>query len=223
MTTILVTTDSIPAVDLGNCVEALNQVLAMWAPAWGIATTAVLTSPKPDMVIRITDTNRHKGAYGYHTVEAGVPTSYCSPRAIGRTYGHYTPAFWTKAKKNLLGKVTTPATMIHGELFTEGLVSVIIHEALEMLADAHIDTYSKPDLQGRDWLVEVCDHMSGFYSTLKVNGNVCVIPNATLPSYYDLNGKAPYDLFKKVSTPFSRQAPKFYGYYKDSTGKLVAL
>jgi len=224
MTTIYVTTDSIPAIDLANCVEALNRTLLKWCPKWNLTATAT-TDPKikADMVIKVTDINRHTGAYGYHTVENKIPTAYCSPRAIGRTYGHFTPALWTKPKKNLLGKVVAPAQMVHDNLYTEGLVTVIIHEALEMLADANINTVSKPDVTGAQWLIEVCDHVSGSYSVEVVQGNNCIVPNATLPNYYDLNGVAPFDLLGLSKTPFDTNAPKFYGYSKDAKGVLTAI
>ena len=222
MTTIFVSTDSIPFSDLANCVEALNRTLLKWAPRWNIQAVAT-TDPKvkADMIIKVTDLNRHTGALGYHTVEKGVPTAYCSPRAVGRTYGHYSPALFTREVK-VLGKVVKKATLIHPASYTQGLVTVIIHEALEMLADANIDkTAVAPD--GRNWLVEVCDHASGYYGTETVAGNVCVIPDATLPSYYQFNGMAPFDTFGNLKTPFDKSAPKFYAFYKDATGKFVAV
>ena len=222
MTTILLENDTIPTQDLMNCLTILNKQLKIWGNAWGIDAVAVLATAKPDMIVNITDKNRHVGAYGYHTVENGVPISYCSPRAISRIYGHYTPAFYTKQLK-VLGKVIRPAKLIHGELVTQGLITVILHETFEMLADAHIDKLSKPDSKGRTWLIEVCDHTSGQYSVDTVNGNVYVIPNSTLPSYYDLKGKAPYDLLGKLKTPFDQSAVHFYGYWKDANGKLVKL
>lgn len=222
MITILVTTDSIPEADLNNCVEALNRTLLKWCPKWNIETT-VTTDPKvkSDMVISITDKNRHIGAYGYHDVIQGIPTSYCSPNAIGRTYGHYTPALVSKPF-SLFGKVIRKTRLVHGPIYTQGLVTVIIHEALEMLADAHIDVMkTAPD--GKKWLVEVCDHVSGVYGIENVNGNICVIPDATFPSYYDPKGVTPFDLFNTVLTPFAKTAPKFYAFYQDTTGKLVAI
>lgn len=222
MITILVMTDSISQTDLNNCVEALNRTLLKWCPKWNIETT-VTTDPKvkSDMVINITDKNLHTGAYGYHDVIQGIPTSFCSPSAIGRTYGHYTPALWSKSL-HFGTKLIKPARMIHDALYTQGLVTVIIHEALEMLADAHIDVLkTAPD--GKKWLVEVCDHVSGVYGTENVNGNICVIPDATFPSYYDPMGVAPFDLFNADLTSFAKTAPKFYAFYQDSSGKWVAV
>ena len=220
--TILVKTDQLSPADLANCVEALNRTLLKWAPKWNIQATAT-TDPKvkADMVIKVTDLNRHTGALGYHTVEAGVPTAYCSPRAVGRTYGHYSPALFTR-EVTVLGKVVKKATLIHPASYTQGLVTVIIHECLEMLADANIDKFAvAPD--GRNWLVEVADHASGYFGTETVAGNVCVIPDATLPNYYSVGSSAPYDLFGNLKTPFDKSAPKFYAYYKDATGKFVAV
>ena len=222
MTTIFVSTDSIPSSDLANCVEALNRTLLKWAPKWNINATATTDSKvKADMVIKVTDLNRQTGALGYHTVEKGVPTAYCSPRAVGRTYGHYSPALFTREVK-VLGKVVKKATLIHPAPYTQGLVTVIIHEALEMLADANIDRVATaPD--GKKWLVEVCDHVSGIYGTENVAGNICVIPDATFPSYYQSNGVAPFDLFNTEKSAFDRSAPKFYAFYQDANGKWVAV
>ena len=222
MTTIFVSTDSIPSSDLANCVEALNRTLLKWAPKWNINATATTDSKvKADMVIKVTDLNRQTGALGYHTVEKGVPTAYCSPRAVGRTYGHYLPALFTREVK-VLGKVVKKATLIHPASYTQGLVTVIIHEALEMLADANIDhVATAPD--GKKWLVEVCDHVSGIYGTENVAGNICVIPDATFPSYYQSNGVAPFDLFNTEKSAFDRSAPKFYAFYQDANGKWVAV
>ena len=222
MTTIFVSTDSIPSSDLANCVEALNRTLLKWAPKWNINATATTDSKvKADMVIKVTDLNRQTGALGYHTVEKGVPTAYCSPRAVGRTYGHYSPALFTREVK-VLGKVVKKATLIHPASYTQGLVTVIIHEALEMLADANIDhVATAPD--GKKWLVEVCDHVSGIYGTENVAGNICVIPDATFPSYYQSNGVAPFDLFNTEKSAFDRSAPKFYAFYQDANGKWVAV
>jgi hypothetical protein len=222
MTTIFVTTDTIPATDLANCVEALNRTLLKWCPKWNIQATAT-TDPKvkADMIIKVTDKNRHTGALGYHTVEAGVPTAYCSPSAVGRTYGHVINELWTKEVK-VLGKVVKKAVLVHPAIYTQGLVTVIIHEALEILADAKLDkTAVAPD--GRNWLVEVCDHAAGYFGTETVNGNVCVIPDATLPNYYSIGSVQPYDLFGNLKTPFDKSSPKFYAYYKDATGKFVAV
>ena len=222
MTTILVTTDCLPVADLNNCVEALNRTLLKWRIKWGITVTATADPKvKAEMIIRVTDTNRHTGAYGYHTVEKGVPTSYCSPRAVGRTYGHYSPPLYTREVK-VLGKVIRKATLVHPASYTQGLVTVIIHEALEMLADANIDKVAKaPD--GKNWLIEVCDHVSGIYGTEVVAGNACVIPDATFPSYYQSNGVAPFDLFNSDHSTFDKSAPKFYAFYQDTNGKWVAV
>ena len=223
--TILVKTDQLSPADLANCVEALNRTLLKWAPKWNIQATAT-TDPKvkADMVIKVTDLNRHTGALGYHTVEAGVPTAYCSPSALlHNVYGTFTPAHWSVAIWNLARtKITRAAKQTAPARYREGIVTVIIHEALEMLADANIDhVATAPD--GKKWLVEVCDHVSGIYGTENVAGNICVIPDATFPSYYQSNGVAPFDLFNTEKSAFDRSAPKFYAFYQDANGKWVAV
>lgn len=225
-TVILLRTDSLTLTDFANCIQAANKVLAKWAPKWGIdAVVTADPAAKFDMAANVTDRNRHTSALGYHTVEAGVPTAYISPSALlHNVYGTYTPAHWTAALWNLLRtKITRAAKQTSPARYREGICSVLIHELMEMLADAHIDRLSKPDSLGLNWLVEVADHVSGSYFIEVVNGINCVIPDATFPSYYDLNGKAPFSLNNSVTTPFATTTPTFYGYTKDVKGALLSI
>ena len=101
---------------------------------------------------------------------------------------------------------------------------MLVHEIMEMIADAHINTYSSQDACNESWLVEVCDHVSGNYIIEQINSIVAVLPDATLPSYYDLNGVAPFDLSGTSKTPFDTNSPSFYGYAIDpATKKQVAI
>ena len=222
--TILVKTDQLSPADLAVCVQAVNHTLAKWAPKWNITAVATTDATVPaDMVANITNLSRRVGAYGYHNVVNKVPTAWISPASMNnRVFGYYAPASYSKAITSF-GKVIKPSVLRTPARYSEGVVTVLVHEILEMLADANINTLSAPDSTGKTWLVEVCDHASGYYGTETVAGNVCVIPDATLPNYYSVGSAAPFDLFGLLKTPFDKSAPKFYAYYKDATGKFVAV
>ena len=71
--------------------------------------------------------------------------------------------------------------------------------------------------------MEVGDHCFGSYSLLVVDGKNCVIPDYTLPSFYDVKGVAPFTNLNAVKAPFT-MTPKGYGYWIDrKTGKLVKI
>ena len=214
--TILVKTDQLSAADLATCVQAVNHTLAKWAPKWNITAVATTDSSVPaDMVANITNLSRRIGAYGYHNVVNKVPTAWISPASMNnRVFGYYAPASYSKAITSF-GKVIKPSVLRTPARYSEGVVTVLIHEILEMLADSNINTLSTPDSTGKEWLVEVCDHVSGIYGIEVINGNTCVIPDATFPSYYDLKGVAPYDLMNSSKTPFDTNSPSFYGYTQD--------
>ena len=206
MTTILITNDSIPSTDFANVVEATKRFLAKFAPAWKMSVEITLdANAKHDMIVHITEANRHPSATGYHGVSALVPTSWCSPRAAGRIYGHYAKALMSKGK------------MIHPESFTPGLVTTVCHEIAEMLVDPVIANYSAVDPQGRHWLIEVADHVFGVFALEVVAGNNCVLPDCTTPAFYDRAGKAPFSIYGGATAPFTMTS-KGYGYYKGATG-----
>jgi hypothetical protein len=230
-TTILIKNDVLKPNDFATCVTAAGIELEKWKSHWGI--DAVLTTDvtvKADMVANITNTKTKAGALGWHDVEgritatmtgagvngenikAGTPTAYITPSVIHNgTFGYYAPEVYSKPI-TALGKVIRPAKLRTAARFSEGVVTVLIHELFEMLADANIDKVSMPDALGEQWLVEVCDHTSGELNVIQIGGTYCVVPNATFPSYYDLHGVYPYDLFGIALTPFDTNAKSFYGY-----------
>lgn len=248
--TILVDSDTLSVKDIANCVLASNRAFTKWSPAWG--TTVLLTTDSTqqiDMVAHITNAFRDISCYGYHTVKNGIqtynldgshtlvankdhitvgliPTCYISPDALLKNiYGTYTPAHWSKAIWNLLRtKITRASIQTSQAKYRQGIVTILIHELMEMVADAHIDQVSAPDSTNSCWLIEVADHVSGYYSVdILPDKTVCVIPVATLPSYYDLKGKRPFDTINASSTPFDTTSPTFYGYIKTILGAYVAI
>jgi len=222
--TILATTDCIPAADLANCVTVTNRVITKWSPNWGISAL-VTTDPtvKADMVEHITQLHVKSGALGYHDVENGEPTAYDDPAVIHNgIYGYYKPAVYNT--KVVGGKIIHLDTIRTPARYGEGVITVFVHEILEMLADGHIDQLSAPDSLGLNWMVEVCDHVSGYYGIELINGHNAVVPDATFRDYYNLKGSNPRDLYGHSLSAFDTTSPSFYGFTKDTkTHKETAI
>jgi len=213
MTTLaLINDEAISAADMQTLAKALKNFCDRVTTAWNLPAVTVVTTPTPGAwTIHLTEAKRVTGALGYHTVEAGVPVAYVSLKAVSsKLWGIYYPARFFKKLQ------ISPA------IYSQGLITVLCHEVAEMLCDPVINNVSGKDAQGRQWLIEVCDHCYGSYATITVDGKVCVLPDVTTPAFYDLNGKAPYTIFDSVKAPFT-MTPKGYGYYKSSTGALVKI
>ena len=197
--------------DFHTLVTAADYFASLVTKAWN-APALTVTADVGDWVIYVTDSNRQLGAAGYHKVIAGKPTGYVSPKASGSSlFGIYYPA-----------KILKSINKTIAERYVSGLVTVVCHELAEMICDPLIQTYSKPDLLGRQWLIEVGDHAFGGFFNKTFFGKVCVFPDITTPAFYDLNGKAPFSIANLLTAPF-KMAPKGYAFYKDSTGKLVKV
>ena len=211
----LINKSSVSAKDLATMVDALNQFVPKVTSAWGFTSANVTSQPTPGAwLVYVTDEKRKSGT-GWHGVENGVPVAYCSPTAAHRVFGYYAPASYSKLTKQL----RTP------ERFEEGLVTTIAHEIAEMLVDPFVNDnnkFSKPDGVGRAWLVEICDHVFGSYFTITSFGQICVMPDVTTASFYDLNGHAPFSINNSVHAPFTL-SPKGYGFYKNLDGSLHKL
>ena len=222
MTTIQIDSDVLSANDLNLITLAVQHFVPKITTAVGKPAVTVTTAPTPGAwQVHLTEKNRHTGAAGYHVDENGTIAAYCSPRAAGRLWGHYTPALWTKPTI-VKGKVVIPAKQIHGELYTPGLVTVICHEIAEMLSDENITNYTAPNAKGESWLLEVCDWVFGQYFHEVVGGQVCVYPNVALDNYHTLGAPAPYDLLGKVTAPFQLIKPA-YAYKESPTGPVPVV
>lgn len=208
----LVDETGISSKDLLTMQEALQAYLPKVCPAWGITVPEVsLEKIEGNFIVYLTERMRQTGATGFHRFENGLPVAYCSPKAAGRLYGHYSRPLIVK------GKTLIP------ERYTEGLITTIAHEIMEALIDPQIKNFSALDSQGRAWLVEVCDHCFGSYIPITVFNQLCVLPDITDPNFYSLTAKAPYTINNAVKAPFTLTA-KGYGYYHDpKTGLLRKL
>ena len=211
MTTIRIINDAqIAESDFNKIVKAVKYFVPKVTSAWGMASVNIEANGTPvagDWLVYATESRRKVGAAGYHGVLNGSPVAYCSPKASGRLFGTYIKALTVKGK------------LIHKALFSPGLVSVICHEVAEMLCDPYIQTMSAKDPQGRNWLIEVCDHVFGSYEVFVSDGTNCVLPDVTTPAFYNLQASGPYSIFNALVAPFV-MTPKGYAYWMDSTGKL---
>lgn len=211
MTTLrLINDNELSTTDFAIVTQAVTHFVPLVANAWnlkGVTVVAGGTPLKGEWPVYITEKKRVAGAAGYHDDINGVPTAYCSLAASYRIYGHYIAPYIVKG------------AVVHPALFTEGLVTTVCHEIAEMLCDSFIKTFSKPDAKGRQWLIEVCDHVFGSYSNYVVNGNNCILPDVTTPAFYELGAKGPYSIIGGATAPFT-MTPTGYAYYKDASGNL---
>ena len=197
----------VTAADFDTVTKAVQYFVPLVTKAWNISPVTVVSGGTPvagDWLVYATEKNRAVGAAGYHKTIAGVPVAYCSLKAVGgKIFGLYHRAMVVK------GKTVRAAT------YSSGLVTVLCHEIAEMLCDPQIATLSPQDKPGRQWLVEVCDHVFGSYSMLGTS----VLPDVTTPSFYNQLGVGPYSIFHAATAPFT-MTPTGYGYWKDSKGIL---
>ena len=209
----LINEAGIAETDFTTIVTAVKYFVPLVTKAWAMPASSIIaggTPEKGDWIIYVTERKRSTGATGYHTFENGVPVAYCSPKAAGRLFGTYSRPLIVK------GKTIVPPR------YTSGLITTICHELAEMLCDPQIQTLSPIDTHNRHWLVEVCDHCFGSYSVFTVGTIKCILPDVTTPSFYNLQGTAPFSILGAATAPFT-MTPKGYGYYKDATGKLIKL
>jgi hypothetical protein len=184
--------------DMAYVSEACQDTLAACAKDWGVAAPAVIfygkelpTELPPDaerVAEVVDDLSEAPGAEAYHTDENGV--------IFSRT--------------------------LAGSGASLDVVSVgLDHENKEELVDPECDqTVTMPD--GRLLAKEICDPVQG--DTRKVEVTIgsltrsIAVSNYVLPSYFDPNGKAPYDAFGLVSKPFECR-PGGYQEITDLNGK----
>jgi len=198
---------------------ALNTFAEQVCKAWSLpAHTVGLGQSRIDgwnlcIVDKFPNPAMAKTALGYHEVLNGYPIGYI----LAHPYGTQRPA---------LGRYTAPITFLGKQLtkpsYLPGLVTVMAHELAEMLIDPEVNM-TKTDSKGRNWLMEVCDHTVGLIAaTLPIGSSMPVLPDFTLPSFYDVKGKPPYSLLNVPPMPFYL-VPGAYGYYKDANGALHKL
>jgi hypothetical protein len=202
--------------------ESVKAYAPLVTTAWGLPSVEVTALPYDPQVcnIHLTDEKKNIHAYGFHTYENGIPQAYVSPYM-----NRILPKFLARRSQNIYGVVKEhPDFYIGGKLFrkarptdyTFGFISVVLHELAELLVDPGINTW-------RAWgdkqvLVEVGDHVNGFHFFRTISGVKVVMPDFTLPSFYDPAGKAPYSHCNAPAKPFDFITHKSYAYVKDALG-----
>ena len=189
---------------------ALIEYLKPLAP-WNFGDSEFTIGAGDGVPIYITKRKRilSKGRFlsGYHTVENGQPVIYVNPKAD--RFGYFrkgkaaVPA--VPARKLGFGIYTKPrpAVPARPDTIRAGQLLIVAHEVIETICDPMVDNYSQPDSLGRKWLIEVADPVHGVYYNEVINGVNCVLPDTVLPSFYDVNGQAPYSVANAPKAPFT--------------------
>ena len=215
----LVNEASLSTLEMLTLKLALADYLLTVCPPWSKPVPTIVSSTSPvagSNSMFITTRNRKGNAGGFHAVENGSAVAYCLPSTVSNRFGTYRPARWSKAFPNKPSTLTTP------EYFLGGLLAVLCHEALELIADSDTKTVAPhPDSLGHHYLLEPADPVMGSLYMKKINGVNCVFPDAVYPSWYDLNGKSPYSISGKFK-PFEKTA-QGYAYWINEHGVLVKV
>lgn len=186
--------------EMKTILEGSQKYISEFATDWGFSAVHVTTTPSDTSIpVYITTRRGLLNIAARHTLDSHKPAIYVKPGTAYSRWGYYHPK---------LGIIT-------GKMFGN-----LCHELLETLANPMLNTYSMPDKQGRKWYREVADHVFGTDYMEVVNGHNCIFPNYALPSFYDLNGKAPFDKRGVVTAPFT-MTPKGYGWYLDPVTKVL--
>ena len=204
------------APDFASIGSALGIFVTQVTKAWNLEETVVVSSNTRSAngwnVCVVDHFPQSLQAYGYHEVLNGQPIAYI----LG---GSFRNAPLGKFRKGISYK----NLVLSKDRYEQGTATVVFHEVIEMLVDPTITNLSKPDSKGRTWLLEPADHVRGLlYKITSRDGKDVIAPNWTFPSFYDVNGKAPYSYLDAVTTPFTL-TPEGYGFYKDIAGGLHQL
>ena len=207
----------------------------------GVTVSAGLTDTT-SWNIYLTDNKENKAAYGYHTVENGLPCAYISP-----SMNRLSVLFASRRAIHIYGEIkehpalthTHPAIVINGKVirpawtqilrpakptvYTSGFISVVLHEVAEMTVDPLINkwvpmikTVEVPN--GGDLLVEVGDHVNSSHFMAIINNKKVVMADATIPAFYNPNGVRPYSLMDFPTAPMTFPHGT-YAYIKDAITK----
>ena len=170
-------------------------------------TTILLTERLPKGLVLQPGQRR---ALAYRVVENGQPIVYASYRSSGRLFGVYVKPWYLK------GILKTKARM------RNGYITVLAHELSEMLVAPLLDQFTMPDSAGKSWRKEVCDPVLGAYYFENVNGQDCVFPDFVLPTFWDVNGKAPYSYMGTAKAPMV-WAKGSYAWFRSALTRLTRV
>lgn len=200
-------------------VEATKKYVPLVTKAWGLPPMTVKGSKTRiagdwNVVILDSFPNRamNSVATGYHEVKDNTPISYV------RTFTKFTFGGWYK------GSIIKGIVKRAPKVVYDGISTTLLHEVAEMLVDPYL-TLRKQDAQGRNWMVEVCDHSHySFDLPTTLNGVTTdvIAPDFTLPAFYSIGAKGPYSYQNNPKAPFTL-GTGCYGYYEDANKKLIKL
>lgn len=218
----LINEAKLPDSDIATFAKAVQISTTEFAKTWGLEQPIVQvgsTSPS-DWKIYITNRARRPKAKGYHDLEHGVPVAYCSPQAcLNKLYGAYTPPIISRG-------IFHKGQVLYAEKCKEGLITVIVHEVIEMLADPDPfgkSQLSEPDTQGRPWLVEPVDPVDGINYMLKLDGKETILPDFVYPSFYKKDGIAPFSRSGQAKAPFTIPVKTGYGFWRSVKGVFTKV
>lgn len=198
--------------------QAIKVFVSQVCAAWGIPAPTVVygitrgTGWNICIVDNFPNPAMTNIAYGYHEVVNGQPIGYVR----ANSFGNRSP-FGTYVKPLVIAgrQITKP-------IYTPGISAVAMHEVAEMLIDPNINRYAT-DPQGRQWLMEICDHTTGNYNIPLTSYNANVIaPDFTFPAFYEIGAKGPYSYLEVPTKPFTLPSGA-YGYYKAANGTVTPL
>lgn len=180
---------------------------------------SMVDGPLGTINVRITDDKRADNALGYHGQENGYPAAWISPTACNVTaeYPTQPKELWDAIRTNSIFGIYIP-TVAQPPFMAFGLASVLAHEIQELLVDPDpMGVLANPtanptefgtDKNGMQWLKEPGDHANPGHFVINVATRLrqswrkgwrvitvhrlMVIADATLPSFYDLKGVAPF-------------------------------
>lgn len=163
-----------------------------FCPVWGIERVSAGTYdniahvPLGSIIVGFTDHTEDAEAYGWHDEKKGLPIVVDQVMPVLDQGGGI-------LKDNGTG-LSVSGTWCH-EMF-ETLVDPLINDWVLME-------------DGRFLAKEACDPVQAHVLKERLGSDDILLSNAVLPSYFDVNGKAPFDLMKLLKQPFEL-APEGY-------------
>ena len=138
------------------------------------------TAPIPNgsYVIGLFDDSDQAGALGWHTEDANG---------------------------NVFGRVFCNPTLQAGYKVLTGaysIASILSHEVIEAFVDPSVSDWSIAQ-DGTMYAKEACDPVESDIYTVPVGGVQVTVSNFVFPSWFDAQGRAPYDQLHRLSAPFT--------------------
>lgn len=200
----------VPADAIPKICEAMNKVLALFAPAWGFQIPCVepidnvnASDPLAFRVVLIDDDPSKPGELGDHDEQGGTPFA------------------------TILAKVCTDAGggILDGGSIGISVLSVICHEIFESLCDLNVNDWV---FDGRNFLAkEAADPVEGApgYEIELADGTVALCSNGVLPAYFDAQAieGSRFDLAGAVSMPFQLLPGGYQIVFDVSTGNVTEV